>query len=46
MMPGKIANQGYFTKFSWAFPNKFPQLGVGGWIPKPRKLKPDSSMMA
>src|SRR5687767_6152701 len=23
-----------------------PQLGVGGWMPKPRKLSPDSMRMA
>ena len=44
--PGKIASHGYFVKCSCALLSRFPHEGVGGWMPNPKKLKPDSSMMA
>lgn len=35
--PGTIASHGALVRYVCALSSMFPQLGVGGWMPKPRK---------
>ena len=43
--PGRIASIGALAMRSCALLSMFPQLGSGGWMPRPRKLSTDSSRM-
>ena len=44
--PGKTVSHGLVAMVDWASMSMFPQVGVGGWTPNPRKLRDDSRMMA
>ena len=45
-IPGKIEIQGAVKSCSLAVANMPPQLGVGGWVPKPKNDKEASINMA
>ena len=45
-IPGKIEIQGAVKSCSLAVANIPPQLGVGGWVPRPKKDKEASIKMA
>ena len=44
--PGKKTCSGAMKMLVAALVNRFPQLGVGGWMPSPRKLSVVSARMA
>src|SRR2546426_12479479 len=44
--PGKIAVHGAMFISAGASFSMFPQLGVGGWLPRPRNDSVDSAMIA
>ena len=43
--PGGAASQGELTSQGAALFSRPPQVGIGGWTPKPRKDRADSSMI-
>jgi hypothetical protein len=45
-MPGKIVSQGCVAMVDWLSMSMFPQVGVGGLTPRPKKLREDSTIMA
>ena len=43
--PGQMARVGVVHIKTCALVNIFPQLAMGGWMPRPRKLRTDSIKM-
>ena len=44
-MPGQSASSGAFQISSCALVSMLPQLGIGGWMPRPKKLSTLSNLI-